>query len=466
MGALFAPRILRVVSPRRSHWSLTALLSVVSCAKGSDGVDAGLPAQLPTAASSTQDTHLPSTTSTPTSVQDCRPGQKQRCIKDGLGKVHPLQENEAKPLGGCQAGTRTCSANGVWSNCRGAIGPTRQDLCHTPGDDSNCNGVPNEGCSCVPPEQGWRVCGSNIGACKPGKQYCVDGAWGRCEGERSPTPEQCDGRSIDEDCDEKTDRDDPDCECLDTDFQTCTISGARGDCQLGVKTCDKGRWTACRPRFPRQDRESCAVPRIDAFGLALGDEDCDGEIDNANGRVRPDHCKMYIVDDDNDGWGKLGFSYIETKTHPELGDVAYGCFCTKPEGLSALKESIPGRENRDCCETSDRYYKSDLVHPGQTHYFAKPSTCLSDFRWKGGMFDYNCDNKEERLFTETFTGNCIQLADKSCAWENKTGTWKHNRIPNCGVQDPAPTCQGQGTAENPCRISGDDGGELVTQRCR
>jgi hypothetical protein len=48
----------------------------------------------------------------------------------------------------CRAGTQTCSSEGVWSTCEGAIGPTT-DVCDD-GIDNDCDGTEYVGCTCVP----------------------------------------------------------------------------------------------------------------------------------------------------------------------------------------------------------------------------------------------------------------------------------------------------------------------------
>jgi hypothetical protein len=57
--------------------------------------------------------------------------------------------------GPCMAGLRQCvvsadSTSSRWGECVGAVGPLSGDLCEL-GDDSNCNGVPNQGCDFTPP---------------------------------------------------------------------------------------------------------------------------------------------------------------------------------------------------------------------------------------------------------------------------------------------------------------------------
>ena len=48
----------------------------------------------------------------------------------------------------CRAGTQSCRADGTWSACEGAVGPSAE----TCGDgiDNDCDGLEDEGCACVP----------------------------------------------------------------------------------------------------------------------------------------------------------------------------------------------------------------------------------------------------------------------------------------------------------------------------
>ena len=109
--------------------------------------------------------------------------------------------------GRCRLGLETCEA-GQWSACVGSVGPA-DEICN--GADDDCDGRVDE----LP----TRACGSAIGACRPGQTRCDEGIWSICDAERWPldVPEQCDGR-IDDDCDGAIDEG---CACTIGAFRDC-----------------------------------------------------------------------------------------------------------------------------------------------------------------------------------------------------------------------------------------------------
>lgn len=55
--------------------------------------------------------------------------------------------------GPCKAGSQSCvladdKTSSYWGSCAGSVGPAGADTCN-PDNDNNCNGIKNEGCSCV-----------------------------------------------------------------------------------------------------------------------------------------------------------------------------------------------------------------------------------------------------------------------------------------------------------------------------
>lgn len=78
-------------------------------------------------------------------VCQCAPGQQQTC------GAHPGYDGK----GACKAGTQKCEisadrTSSRYGACVGSVGPAAADSCAVQGNDANCNGVPNQGCSCVP----------------------------------------------------------------------------------------------------------------------------------------------------------------------------------------------------------------------------------------------------------------------------------------------------------------------------
>lgn len=75
----------------------------------------------------------------------CVVGDVQAC------GVHPGRDGN----GPCKAGQQRCDpgANNVTSRfgaCSGSVGPGASDSCSTSGDDSNCDGIVNGSCQCIP----------------------------------------------------------------------------------------------------------------------------------------------------------------------------------------------------------------------------------------------------------------------------------------------------------------------------
>ena len=70
--------------------------------------------------------------------------------------------------------------------------------------DDDCDGSIDEGCGCDFGAQ--KICGSSVGICQSGFQYCQDdGTWGECEGAIGPLAAEICGNGLDDDCDSMVD---------------------------------------------------------------------------------------------------------------------------------------------------------------------------------------------------------------------------------------------------------------------
>ena len=160
--------------------------------------------------------------------------------------------------GRCLAGTQTCVVatdrkTSGWGTCTGSVGPAAADAC-TPGNDDNCNGMANEGCTCV--EGSTQACGpaAAVGICKKGSQTCTGAAWGACVGAVFPVARDCTS-TLDNDCDGHPDNTiDAVCVCASGATQACGQhpgQDGHGPCKAGSQTCavaaDKksSAWGAC-----------------------------------------------------------------------------------------------------------------------------------------------------------------------------------------------------------------------------
>lgn len=217
-------------------------------------------------------------------VCQCVPGSKEMCDEHpGLDRV-----------GSCQAGERICevSAAGTsstWGDCLGAVGPS-PDSCTALGDDSDCNGTPNTGCTCI---NGQTIpCGpaTNAGVCERGTSTCVNQAFSECVGAIYPSRRDC-SSSADNDCDGRPDNDiDAFCTCAPGSSRACGAHPGRdgfGICQPGTQTCNaatdggSSRFGNCQGSIGPMPSDSCTA--------AGDDSNCDGDV-NGNCREQGESC--------------------------------------------------------------------------------------------------------------------------------------------------------------------------------
>ena len=81
-------------------------------------------------------------------------------------------------VGPCETGTAAC-VNGIVGECLGALRGSAE-VCDD--IDNDCDGDVDENVT--------MACGTDLGACSLGRQTCVDGAFGDCDGQ-VPPPMSC-----------------------------------------------------------------------------------------------------------------------------------------------------------------------------------------------------------------------------------------------------------------------------------
>lgn len=349
---------------------------------------------------------------------ECKEGEERPC--DELPGGEKVDFPGGEPKGSCERGAQVC-VNGRWGKCEGLIAPKANDTCD-PGNDDNCNGKPNDHCGCVAGTV--QACGKSIGACQEGKMTCrKDGQWGECEGDVKPTPEKCDGRNIDEDCNGKADISDPKCECIDGQKEGCRASG-RGDCSLGARTCTHGRWSNCNARF-RPAIERCGRQSDGneaSMGPAIGDEDCDGRVDESDFKTpEPASCRWAFIDKDGDRYGAIGPNIAK---NPSTG--TYGCLCPGTALPRQWKWGERDKANADCGDCVDG---GSEVFPESDRTEDFPSRCLESLGYPH-VFDYNCENGNEPLYVGQYkcalkpgTTECVSI-----------GYWLREGQPECGEE--------------------------------
>lgn len=196
---------------------------------------------------------------------DCAPGDTEPCYEtEGGTSLGPIP---VKSVGSCKVGVRTCSSLLVWGSCVGAVAPLPSDSCE-PGNDANCNDMPNEGCSCT--NNQTRPCGSDVGECAKGTQTCTNASWGPCVGEvTAATTDTCEAGN-DANCNGSPNNG---CECINGAKQEC--GNGTGNCRKGEKTCTNGIWGSCVGGVTPQTSDKCSPVGDDANCNGVPNEGCD-----------------------------------------------------------------------------------------------------------------------------------------------------------------------------------------------
>jgi hypothetical protein len=161
-----------------------------------------------------------STSSCPADCE-CSDGETQSCGTTDTGE--------------CELGVQTC-LNGTWGPCTGEISPV-SETCNQKDDDCDgivdnvfggdsiettkcqcfggppadevCNGIDDD---CDGQIDGFsKACGSNIGICREGMQFCENGVFGECTGGVTALSKEVCNNGEDDNCDGNEDEGCPDC---------------------------------------------------------------------------------------------------------------------------------------------------------------------------------------------------------------------------------------------------------------
>jgi hypothetical protein len=345
-------------------------------------------------------------------------------------------------LGNCAAGQQTCQAATTWGPC--SISALPNDSCLQSGDDSNCNGVANDGCDCI--LGATRSCeqGGLHGKCAGGEQTCdASGHYGAC----SVTPSSSDTCALnnDDNCNGNVNEG---CPCTESQMRPCTQGGYFGKCAGGTQTCNAlGQWGVCS-----------IVPASDDTCASGNDDNCNGTpndgclcvLDQARACGACNEGLQLCTDGRAGTYGScIGAIPLVTYYRDADGDghatnVSVSLCGSAPAGY------ISGPVD-DCCDWDVQAY------PGQTSYFVRQvdSRC-------GGGWDFDCsDGTVELQYANVATGDRCLYMDRAYACSPQSG-WVLPSAAACGVtanwaepvceyMDGSSVCSGYVTKTQACK---------------
>ena len=240
------------------------------------------------------------------------------------------------------------------------------------------------------------------GICGAGTATCVNGQWGACVRDANPTQTTEAGLcadSIDNDCDNLVDNNDPDCyECNPDETQGCN-TGLEGICEDGARTCQtNGTWGSCVQNQP-STTENCSNQL---------DDDCDGKIDNVD-----DNCWQCAPDQtETCSTGNLGICAAGTKT------CEHGFWGSCEQNQPPVAENCSNQLDDDCDGYTDALDNNCWeCAPGDTRacQTGQPGICSQGHNvCSYGFWGSECIADQESLPEDCNNGqddDCNGLAD-------------------------------------------------------
>jgi hypothetical protein len=202
------------------------------------------------------------------------------CYPDDTAGCTKKDDGGYDCVGACKHGTRECK-DGKLAECVAFVVPVAELCGNADAQDEDCDGAVDDDCPCQATETQSCYTGPaltrGVGTCRAGKQTCMNGLFGPCEGAITPVDETCQNQGANNDCNLFTD------DVFGLGFG-CTVSRNKGVCRDGYIACGGGQFV-------------CVTPN-----KAAAETVCDGLDENCNGLVD----EVFDLDNDEHNCGSCG----------------------------------------------------------------------------------------------------------------------------------------------------------------
>lgn len=350
---------------------------------------------------------------------ECVVGQSLMCYVTPEGTTVTGLRAELDAVGRCRAGRKSCTEQGKWGACQGAVGPAPRD-CESDAD-LDCDGLPDntldQVCQCNSSHPTRSCTAANNCA---GEQSCGDDhRWQTA----CTAPDHCD--------------------CNPTEKRSC--SGGLNNCPGGTQTCAaNGTWGACTGAPNHCD---CAAGQQRACSAIAGVYAC-GTASCSAGQWNTSTCKAPVTwcqDQDGDGF-----------CSPNAACVSG---CTAPDATS-----------RTSCVKTDCDDTQATVNPNAPLDCTAASSCVQQVvTWSATKGVCECTSTttavHEGSACSTYSvcqaGKCNCNSGAACTIECRTGTVNCITAPACKLNANAHA----GTACGPEKTGMCNGANVCYSNC-